>query len=51
MESRVRWFRDVRSVFEAHQIAWTTWDYKGGFGLLKDNEPVKPVLEALGLRV
>ncbi|MCU0246759.1 MAG: glycoside hydrolase family 5 protein [Bryobacter sp.] len=51
MESRVRWFRDVRSVFEAHQIAWTTWDYKGGFGLLKDNEPVKPVIEALGLRV
>ena len=32
-KDRLQWFSDVRSVFEENNIAWTTWDYKGGFGI------------------
>ena len=49
-EARVRWYQDMRSVLEDNGIAWATWDYKGGFGLWKSNEPVTPVLRALGLK-
>lgn len=36
-EPRLRWYRDVRTVFEAHGIGWATWDYKGGFGIVDSN--------------
>jgi len=49
-EPRVRWYQDMRSVLEENGVAWATWDYKGGFGLWKNGEPVTPVLRALGLR-
>ena len=32
--SRMRWYRDVRSVLEEHGIGWAHWDYKGGFGVV-----------------
>jgi len=32
-EILLRWYTDVRSIFEQHDIAWTIWDYKGGFGI------------------
>jgi endoglucanase len=51
MDSRVRWYRDVCEVLEENYIGWATWDYKGGFGLVKDGQPVTPVIRALGLRV
>jgi endoglucanase len=31
---RLRWYADVRGMLEEHGIAWATWDYKGGFGLV-----------------
>lgn len=32
-EDRLRWYRDVRKVFEENGIAWANWDYKStGFG-------------------
>ena len=34
-EDRLRWYEAVRLGLEARGIAWTTWDYKGGFGLFK----------------
>ncbi|RMF93219.1 MAG: glycoside hydrolase family 5 protein [Planctomycetota bacterium] len=30
---RLAWYRDVRTMFETHGIAWANWDYKGGFGI------------------
>ena len=30
---RLRWYGDVRSILEKHHVSWTTWDYKGGFGI------------------
>ena len=55
-EDRLRWYEAVRLGLEARGIAWTTWDYKGGFGLFKrgSNELFAhdlnlPLLRALGL--
>jgi len=51
MDSRLRWYRDVRRVLEQNGIAWATWDYKGGFGLVRDGRPVKKLIRTLGLRI
>jgi endoglucanase len=32
---RVFWYETVRKYLEEKQIAWTTWDYHGGFGLFE----------------
>jgi len=34
-EDAWNWYRDMISVFDEYNIAWTTWDYKGGFGFMK----------------
>jgi endoglucanase len=31
---RIAWYRDILAVFNRHGIAWSNWDYKGGFGLI-----------------
>jgi len=53
---RVNWYREVRSYLEQKGIAWTTWDYQGGFGLYKKgsgeqflNDLNVPLVQALGL--
>jgi endoglucanase len=39
-EIRERWYRDALDAFERHGIAWTSWDYKGDFGLFTgDGDP------------
>ncbi|MFA6455538.1 MAG: cellulase family glycosylhydrolase [Bacteroidota bacterium] len=57
-EDRVRWYELVRKHLEQNGIAWTTWDYKGGFGLYESgtNELFEfdlnvPLLTALGLTI
>jgi len=52
---RVAWYKMVREYLESQNIAWTSWDYFGGFGLFKD-EPGGdfasdlniPLIQALG---
>jgi endoglucanase len=34
-EDRVGWYEVVRTYLEEKGIAWTTWDYQGGFGLFE----------------
>lgn len=34
---RTLWYSIVRQYFEMKNIAWTTWDYHGGFGLFEKN--------------
>ncbi len=34
---RAIWYQVVRTYLEANGIAWTTWDYHGGFGIFKKN--------------
>lgn len=55
-EDRVYWYQVVRSYLEEKGIAWTIWDYTGGFGLFEsgtselfDYDLNIPLLEALGL--
>jgi endoglucanase len=55
---RVYWYGVVRRYFEEKGISWTTWDYKGGFGLfnkgskqLFNSDLNTPLLEALGFYV
>ena len=53
---RVVWYQVVRNYLEEKNIAWTIWDYKGGFGLFEKgtNELFEydiniPMVKALGL--
>jgi endoglucanase len=55
---RTYWYGQVRSYLESKGIAWTTWDYQGGFGLFKkgSNEQFNydlntPLVSTLGLTV
>lgn len=48
---RFQWYRDVRGVLEENGVAWATWDYKGGFGLVRDSQPMTEMIGALGLRL
>ncbi len=53
--SRMQWLRDVRTALEKDGIAWTMWDYRGGFGVVwkDDSQPARvdeKVVEALGLK-
>ena len=55
---RVRWYDEVSSYLDSMNIAWTTWDYHGGFGIFKKNSDGLfehdlnvPLLEALGATV
>ena len=52
---RIYWYRIVREYLESKGIAWTTWDYQGGFGLFEkgsnelfDYDLNIPLLNALG---
>ena len=55
---RVYWYEEVKSYLEQNGIAWTTWDYHGGFGLFEaggndlfDYDLNVPLLEALSFNV
>lgn len=37
---RLRYYRDFIGVLESEGVAWANWDYKGNFGLFKDNHPL-----------
>ena len=57
-EDRVRWYQVVREYLEANNIAWTSWDYQGGFGLFEANGQDLfehnlniPLLEALDFNI
>ncbi len=55
-EDRIYWYDIVRNYLEEKGIAWTIWDYQGGFGLFEkgtnelfDYDLNVPMVEALGL--
>jgi endoglucanase len=55
---RSYWYGQVRSYLESKGIAWTTWDYQGGFGLFYKGSNQQfnydlniPLLTSLGLNV
>ncbi len=57
-DDRVTWYAEVRDILDEHGIAWTAWDYHGGFGLFEsgsggdyEHDLNVPLLEALGFTV
>jgi endoglucanase len=55
---RCRWYKVVRQYLENNNIQWTSWDYKGGFGLftkgsneLFEHDLNVSLLDSLGLNV
>ena len=57
-EDRVYWYDEVRKYLEAKSIAWTSWDYHGGFGIFEkgsnglfDHDLNVDLLRALGFDV
>lgn len=36
---RLRYYRDFVGVLESEGVAWANWDYKGNFGLFRQNDP------------
>ncbi len=57
-EERVFWYDVVQEYLDSNNIAWTMWDYHGGFGLFErgsngmfEHDLNVPLLEALDLEV
>jgi endoglucanase len=55
---RTIWYETVRQYLNENDIPWTTWDYKGGFGLFKkgsdelfEHDLNVPLLQSLGFIV
>ena len=49
-ESLIQWYKDVRFILEKNDIAWTNWDYQGGFGIVdrdKNSQPIEDLTGAL----
>jgi endoglucanase len=55
---RAYWYSVVSRYLEENGISWTTWDYRGGFGLFNKGSKLDfnhdlniPLLKALGFNV
>jgi len=46
-EDRIRWYKDMYTLFERHGIARANWDYKGGFGIIRHGEPQTEMINAI----
>jgi len=46
-EDRIRWYKDMYTLFERHGIARANWDYKGGFGIIRRGEPQLQMTNAI----
>ena len=44
---KIRWYKDMHTLFERHGIARANWDYKGGFGILRNREPQTEMINAI----
>ena len=46
-EDKIRWYKDLYTLFERHGIARANWDYKGGFGIVRNGEPQTEMTDAI----
>jgi endoglucanase len=44
---KVRWYKDLHTLFERYGIARANWDYKGGFGIIRNGQPQTETLNAI----
>ena len=46
-EDKIRWYRDMYTLFERHGIARANWDYKGGFAIVRNGKPQTEMINAI----
>ena len=46
-EDKIRWYKDLYTLFERHGIARANWDYKGSFAILRNGEPQTEMINAI----
>ena len=46
-EDKIRWYKDLYTLFERHDMARANWDYKGSFGIIRRGEPVPDMTNAI----
>ena len=46
-EDKIRWYKDMYTLFERHGIARANWDYKGGFAIVRRGEPQTEMINAI----
>jgi len=46
-EDKIRWYKDLYTLFERHGIARANWDYKGGFAIVRRGEPQTEMIHAI----
>jgi len=44
---KIRWYKDMHTLFERHGIARANWDYKGGFGIIRNGQPQTEMINAI----
>ena len=42
-----KWYQDIVAICNKYDIGYATWDYQGGFGIIRDGEPVEAIIKAL----
>ena len=46
-EDKIRWYKDLYTLFERYGMARANWDYKGGFGIISRGEPQTEMINAI----
>jgi len=46
-EDKIRWYKDLYTLFERYGIARANWDYKGGFAIVRSGEPQTEMINAI----
>ena len=46
-DDKIRWYKDMYTLFERHGIARANWDYKGGFAIVRRGEPQTEMINAI----
>lgn len=49
-QDKIRWLKDLHTLFERHGIARANWDYKGNFGIISRGEPQTDMINAISGR-
>lgn len=49
LELRIKWYKDMHTVFDKHNIAWTHWNYKNDFPVV--DEELKPISEIVDIMI
>jgi endoglucanase len=46
-DDKIRWYKDMYTLFERYGMARANWDYKGGFGIIRRGEPATEMTNAI----